>query len=81
MLEMSSSWRKGFSRKSQAPACIALTAIYTSPCPVIMIDGKPILSAFSRASKPNPSMPGNTASMTRRPERPPKAARMASQLA
>ena len=42
MLATSSSWPNGFSMKSEAPACMALTANDTSPCPVIMIEGRAI---------------------------------------
>ncbi len=48
----------GFSRKSNAPTRIASTAIGTSPCPVIMITGRPESTLISRFRNCIPSMPG-----------------------
>ncbi len=48
----------GFSRKSNAPTCIASTAMGTSPWPVIMITGRAESVLISRLRKVMPSIPG-----------------------
>ncbi len=57
----------GFSRKSKAPTRIASTAMGTSPCPVIMITGRPESWPIRRFRNAIPSMPGILMSLTTTP--------------
>ena len=57
-LASSSLWRIGFSRKSEAPAFMASTAIGTSLLPVIMMAGSRSPVLRSRCSNSSPFIPG-----------------------
>ena len=64
----SSSWsRNGFCRKSNAPCCMASTAIGMSPCPVMKITGRVAPRRLSSCCISRPLMPGMRTSSTRHP--------------
>ena len=60
----------GFSMKSSAPAFMALTAMVTSPCPVITMAGSLCSATLRCRNTSSPSMPGIAASTNRHPSWP-----------
>ena len=57
---------QGFSKKSEAPFFIALTADSIVPCAVIITDGKSGFDSFRRLTSSVPSMPGMRRSVSTR---------------